>query len=65
MSGAGAEAGGASGRSVTDLLRVLGWSKIIAAEPSSEFPRTAGMIIVMSCLSTRFRRADSCHQSGT
>ena len=31
-------AGGAPGRSIADLLRVLGWPEVIAAEPSSETP---------------------------
>ncbi|MBO0803553.1 MAG: type I restriction endonuclease subunit R [Nocardiopsaceae bacterium] len=55
MSGTGAGSGVVSGRPVSDLLRILGWSEIITAEPSSEVPEDGRVDYRDELLLDRFR----------
>lgn len=56
MSGAGDEAVGATGRSIDELLSGLGWTEIIAAEPSSSVPEDGRTDYHDELLIDRFRQ---------
>lgn len=55
MSGAGLEAGGGSGRSIAELLTILGWTEIIAADPLSPVPEDGRGTYHDELLLDRFR----------
>lgn len=55
MSGSGDEASVDTGRSITELLSVLGWAEIIAAEPSSGVPEDGRTDYHDELLIDRFR----------